>query len=271
MADFFEKYIGDSLYATIAECIFVILCSIIIYKLIIRIIEKSKKFSKAEISINKKGKTYLSLIRSCIRIFFIVITVILILQISGVDVSSLLAGVGILGIIVGLAIQDWLRDILRGSTIITDKYCAVGDVVKFGSTEGVILSIGIFTTKIRDIGTGNIVSVANRKIEEIAIVSNQLYLEIPVARQNDTENIANCIKTATENINSKNDNNIKSCRYLGISNIGDFSISHLIEIICDPAGKSAAKRAALQEIIKFLPADSCSTIHGDDHHISPNR
>ena len=267
MQNFINKYIDNHIYATIAACIIVILLSIILYKIIIHLIEKSKKFAPTDLNITKRGQTYLSLIRSCIRIFFIIITLILILQICGVNVSSLLTGVGIIGIIAGLAIQDWLKDILRGSTIITDRYCSVGDIVRFGDTEGEILSLGIFTTKIRDIGTGNIVSIANRKIEEIAIVSNQLYVEIPVSYEIDQtragEVIQNALSKLMELRETSGNNYIKSCRYLGISSMSDFSICHLIEITCDPAMKNAARRAALKEIVPMLEsvdAESLETL-----------
>ena len=55
------------------------------------------------------------------------------------------AGLGILGVIFGLAIQDWLKDIIRGSSILSDNYFAVGDVVKYKDIEGKVLVIEIKT------------------------------------------------------------------------------------------------------------------------------
>ena len=52
----------------------------------------------------------------------IIINIFAILQINGINVESILAGAGIIGIIFGFAVQDALKDIIRGMTILTDKY-----------------------------------------------------------------------------------------------------------------------------------------------------
>ena len=41
--------------------------------------------------------------------------------------------------------QDALKDIIRGSTILTDSYFQVGDVVKYGDIMGKVISIGLST------------------------------------------------------------------------------------------------------------------------------
>ena len=94
----------------------------------------------------------------------IVITVLLILQINGINVSSLLAGVGIMGAVIGLAIQDWLKDIIRGTSILSDNYFSVGDIIRYNGIEGKVVVIGLKTTKIQELKTGYIKSIANRKI-----------------------------------------------------------------------------------------------------------
>ena len=114
----------------------VIIASLIIYKIINYIIKKSQKNDKSILIKSNKGKTYLNMLRSIIRNIFIIITVFAILQVNGVDISSMLAGVGILGVIFGLAIQDFLKDVIRGSTILSDEYFQVGDIVKYKEIEG---------------------------------------------------------------------------------------------------------------------------------------
>ena len=164
----------------IVNSIIIVVVSIAIYKGITFFLTKSEKKNKLNLVSGKKRTTYLKLIRSLIRYIFIILTVLILLQINGVDVSSVLAGVGILGVVFGLAIQDWLKDVIRGSSILTDNYFSVGDIVKYKEIEGKVLVIGLKTTKIQDLKTNNILSIANRNIEEVELVSNVIYVNIPM-------------------------------------------------------------------------------------------
>lgn len=69
--------------------------------------------------------------------FLIVLGAILvILQMNGVNVNSVVAGLGLLSAIVGFALQDVLKDIFMGIHIISDHFFSVGDVVKYQDIEG---------------------------------------------------------------------------------------------------------------------------------------
>ena len=74
-----------------------------------------------------------------------IITVLTVLEIFGINVTSMLAGVGIAGIIIGVALQDSLKDIIRGFVIISDNYYEMGDVIKFGENVGVVESVSLLT------------------------------------------------------------------------------------------------------------------------------
>ena len=91
----------------------VVLFSGLIYFVISRFLSKKEKRNPKLLS-QKKNKTFIRMIKSIIGYVLVIITVLMVLQIYGVDVSSMLAGVGIVSIIVGLALQDALKDIFRG-------------------------------------------------------------------------------------------------------------------------------------------------------------
>lgn len=69
----------------------------------------------------------------------------------GIDVASLLAGVGILGIAVGLAAQDSLSNLVAGITILWDRPFRIGDHVTVSGTFGKVQEIGLRTTRIRTV------------------------------------------------------------------------------------------------------------------------
>lgn len=239
--------------SNIINSIIIIAVSVIVYKIISYLLERSEKKDRFKLLSNKKSRTYLKLIRSVIRYVFIIITVLMLLQTNGIDISSVLAGVGVLGVVFGLAIQDWLKDVIRGSSILSDNYFSVGDVVKYKGIEGKVLVIGLKTTKIQDIRTGNIISIANRNIEEVEVVSDFIYITIPMPYEisvEKAEKTVNKIITKASEIES-----VEAMRYLGVNDLADSSINYLIEIKCNPLKKLQTRREALKIALKEMAKD----------------
>ena len=127
----------------------------------------------------------------------LLVTVIVLLQINGVNVSSMLTGVGILSVIIGFAVQDVLKDMIKGFDIISDKYFQVGDVIKYKEIEGKVLAIGLKTT--------NVISIANRNIEQVEVVSNAINTFIPVPYEVSIENAEKAMSDIVNNIKQMDD------------------------------------------------------------------
>lgn len=241
------KEFFDSVWHTqIVSSIIILLVSIIIYRIIIKFLTISENKTKSKLFTSNKGKTYIKLIKSIIRYIFIIVTVLIILQINGVNVSSILAGVGVLGVVFGLAIQDWLKDIIRGSSILSDDYFKVGDVVKYNEIEGKVLVIGLKTTKIQDLATNNVISIANRNIEQIEVISNVLYVRVPMPYEIDIERAENAIKDIIKL--AKEYDTIDECKYKGIAEFKDSSTEYLLEVSGEPTQKLQRKRDSLRAI-----------------------
>jgi small-conductance mechanosensitive channel len=67
----------------------------------------------------------------------------------GVKLTALLGAAGIVGIAIGFASQTSVSNIISGLFLISEKPFAIGDVVKVGSTTGIIQSIDLLSIKIR--------------------------------------------------------------------------------------------------------------------------
>lgn len=102
---------------------------------------------------NKKAKIFLNI--SKFFIYFIII--LLALENLGVEIVSILAGLGIGGIAVALAAQKILGDLFTSISIIIDKPFEVGDLINVNSNTGTVESIGIKTTKIRSVNGEQII------------------------------------------------------------------------------------------------------------------
>ena len=230
--------------------IIVILVSFISYRIITRFFIKSEAHGLLNKHLNNKSKTYLKMMNSILRYVFIIVTTLIVLQINGIEVGSMLAGVGIVSVILGLAVQDALKDIIRGFSILSDEYFSVGDVVLYNDIIGKVLVLGLKTTKIQDIATDNIISIANRNIEQIQIVSKSVYLRFPMPYEVSVDRAENVIKEIILEI--KNLNDVEDAIYKGVTELADSSIQYLLKITCNPERRLQVRRDSLGCILRVL-------------------
>jgi small-conductance mechanosensitive channel len=93
--------------------------------------------------------TAVGLIRGLVTVGLFAIALILILDNLGVNVTGLVAGLGIGGIAIGLAAQGIFKDLFAAIAIIFDKPFRRGDAIKFDQVQGSVEQIGLKTTRIR--------------------------------------------------------------------------------------------------------------------------
>jgi len=110
------------------------------------------------------------------------LALILILDNLGVNVTALVAGLGVGGIAIGLAAQGIFSDLFAALAILFDRPFRVGDTISYGTSTGTVEHIGLKTTRIRALSGEQLVmantklleqQVANlRRIEERRVVMN---------------------------------------------------------------------------------------------------
>ncbi len=106
------------------------------------------------------ARNAVSLIRFVGRVAVWSVALLLMFSNLGIDVTALVAGLGIGGIAVALAAQNILGDLFASLAIILDKPFEVGDFIIVGDKMGTVERIGIKTTRIRSL-TGEQLVVAN--------------------------------------------------------------------------------------------------------------
>ena len=89
------------------------------------------------------------LLRRAFRIFLLIIGTIFIVQNIGIDVGSLLAGLGIGGLAIALAAQESLANFWGTLVLLVDRPFKIHDWVKINNTEGIIEEMGFRSTRIR--------------------------------------------------------------------------------------------------------------------------
>lgn len=105
------------------------------------------------------------------RIIIILLFLAFVLDLWGIKVGPLLAGLGVVGIAIAFALQNTLGNIFGGISLIMDNAYKVGDIIKLQSGEmGIVHKIGLRSTKIRT-WDNEIIIVPNGKIAD-SIIQN---------------------------------------------------------------------------------------------------
>lgn len=91
----------------------------------------------------------LPLFHKIVSVIFMIVGLMWILRIWGIDITPYLAGAGIIGIVLGLALQDSLKNVLGGITLILDRTYKNGDKIQLDDgTSGTIHEVGLRSTKL---------------------------------------------------------------------------------------------------------------------------
>ena len=125
----------------------------------------------------KKGKAMVDLICSLIKYIAVIVFVFFILKTLGVDTTTILAGIGILGLVVGLGAQPLIADIIAGLFIVFEKVFDVGDIIVVDGFRGTVKEIGVRTTQLVDTG-GNVKIINNADLKTVINMTNQLSLAV---------------------------------------------------------------------------------------------
>ena len=229
--------------------VIIIIIVFILNKIVDKLVDKLAQRGKSEFE-RKRKKTIIELIKTVKMIALFSLGIIFILDLFGINVTSLITSLGIASALFALALQDTLKDIISGATIVMDNYYVVGDYVKYNNFLGTIIQLGLKSTKIQDVN-GQVYTIANRNINEIINLSQKSaspLLTIPTAYEADIETVEKVLKEVVEEIKTWETVDKEKTSYLGILELGESSIDYGIRYYCSPANQWKYKWAALRLI-----------------------
>lgn len=169
----FVSYIATSLlYRLYYRRVILIFLTVAFYWLLTRV----TRFISARIgaSLSSRGmyaeRSIVSLVRRFIEVTIFIFISLLVLHGLGFDVSTVLAGVGIGTLALGLGAQKTFENMFGGVSLLFDKVIQVGDVCKVNNQIGVVEDIGLRSTRLRTEGR-TLLSIPNG-IMATAVVEN---------------------------------------------------------------------------------------------------
>lgn len=202
--------------------------------------------------LDKNGKTVKNSKRvlSFFKYLLVLLFASAILKGFGIDLSSVLAGVGLAGVVVGFAVQDVLKDITMGINILADKYYAVGDIVSIGTVKyAKVLNFNMKATQLQDLDTGAIITMANRNISQAAVLSDWQFIDLPAPYEESPERMDKLIRELCKKV--EDSELVSACEYAGVQEFGEYAISYRIRVHGKKEQKGAIRRytlACLQEL-----------------------
>ncbi len=224
-----------------------------------------------------------AIIRVLVSVALFALAIVVILDNLGVNVTALVAGLGIGGIAIGLAAQGIFSDLFAALAILFDKPFRRGDIVRYGTTTGTVEKIGLKTTRLRGVG-GEQVIMANTKLleQEVHNVTDarvrRTWLTFGLTYQTPSETIERLPDVITEPIEA-----IKNCKLVRCSATAFGPSSIECELVYDDRSRDpdtlarhksavilAVKRAFEREGIDFAyPTQTTFTAAPDGTMVMP--
>ena len=244
-----KDILNKILIKEIVAPILIVFFSLIIYKIIKKIIKNTFKI-RLNKSNEKKQETLIGIINNIIKYFIIIVALIMILNIFGIDTKTLITSLGVVGLVAGLAVQDLLKDIISGISIIFENQFYVGDTVEINGFKGEVIHLGIKTTKLKSY-TGEVKIISNRNITEVvnySIDNSLAIVNFQVSYEDNTEKVENVLNNLCNELTKKLNNIKGEVQLLGVTNLDASGVNYRITVETLPLKNYEIER----EILKSL-------------------
>lgn len=192
----------------------------------------------------KKSKGLMTILISVIKYAAVLVWLFFVLSSFGVDTTVILAGIGIVSLIVGLAIQPLLADIIAGLFIIFEDVFNVGDIIVADGFRGTVKEIGMRHTQIEDAG-GNIKVINNSDIRSLVNMTNQLSLatvDMSIEYGESLERVEAILNDNLPKIKEAIPQIVEGPFYKGVSALGDSSVNLKFIARCEETAKYQVER-----------------------------
>ena len=191
-----------------------------------------------------KGRAIINLTCSLIKYAAVIVLAFMVLKTLGVDTTAILAGIGILGLIVGLGAQPLIADIIAGLFIVFENVFEVGDIIVVDGFRGTVDDIGIRTTKIEDVG-GNIKVINNADIKTLVNMTQALSVancEMSIEYGESLERVEAILAEALPKIKEAIPEIKEGPFYKGVSSFGESSVNLKFIAKCEEGARYQVER-----------------------------
>lgn len=191
-----------------------------------------------------RGNAIIDILCSLIKYVSVIILLFFILKACGVDTTAVVTGLSIVTLIIGLALQPLLQDVIAGLFIVFEHVFEVGDIVVVGGFRGTVKEIGIRTTRIEDAG-GNIKVINNSELRALVNMSDQLSIaaiDIGIEYGESLERVEAILKQHLDEVKVAIPEIVEGPFYKGVSELADSSVNLKFVAKCKEGSKYQVER-----------------------------
>ena len=221
----------------------------IIKKLITSIFNKQKSLN---VKNKKRYNTLFQVVLDVIKIVVVTLVVLSILTVYGVDVAAVLAGLGIVSVLVGLAFQDLFKDVIVGFFIIIEDQFSVGDTIEVSGFKGEVLHVGMKSTKIKKYD-GPVMIIANRNIDKVINYSNtesMAIVDVAISYDEDIERVETILKNLFKKLNKSIEHLKGEIEIWGVDELGSSAVIIKVAVKTEALQHISVQRKLRKEIKK---------------------
>ena len=219
-----------------------------INKFVKKQIESNARFSMD----NQKAKTIGEVLKSVLKYMTYFIGAALILSDAFNGISVAMASVG--GFALGFGAQSLVKDIINGFFILFEDQYGVGDHVTIGTFSGIVETIGIRTTVIRDF-SGDVHLIPNGTINQVTNHSRgniRFIVDVDISYEEDIDNAINVITNVCNKYKNENENIVEPIEVLGVNSLNASSVTIRIIGKTKPLKQWEAERELRKRVKKVL-------------------
>lgn len=232
------KIFGFTIAKEIYMTVIIIVVAFVLEKFLKMIIKKTfnpeKKHKRFD---SRKVSTIRSLLCNVVKYVIWVLAILALLSLYGVNTAALITGLGVVSLVVGLAFQDILKDILVGASILFENWYGVGDLVKIGSFTGTVISVGLKATRLQAY-TGEIKIISNRNIYEVinySLDKTYAVVDIPVSYETKLDKVEKILQLTSATMKDEIEDLLEEPEVWGVQELADSSVVFRIVGKCKPA------------------------------------
>jgi moderate conductance mechanosensitive channel len=196
----------------------------------------------------QRARTIGSVLRSLASVVILLIGSVMVLAEFGVALGPILASAGIVGVAVGFGAQNLVRDFLSGMFMLLEDQYGVGDIVDLGEASGVVESVGLRITTVRDVN-GTVWYVRNGEILRVGNKSQGYavaVVDLPLGHSADISEATEIVATTAQGRVAEKDvaeSVLEPPEVLGVEKVGPEGVTLRLTVKVKPGQQFAVQRA----------------------------
>ena len=244
-----NKVLDMFLQKQIIGPIVVLLVSMVGYKIIKKLLRKFIDLRSKKVD-QKRRNTIFYLLKSIIKILIYAVDVLIILEIYGFDTKAIITSLSVIGAVVVLAFQDFIKAIIAGITIVFEGQYRVGDVIEVAGFKGEVIYLGLKSTKIKA-NTGEIKIISNHLVTEVinySLSDSLAIVDVDVAYESDLSKVESLLTKLCERLTKELPHLKGEVNLLGINSLEASSVRYRLTVLTEPTENFGVQRLMRKEI-----------------------